>query len=352
MYKKLVGLGLLATAHLMAGVSTQSEEQEPAKGSYDYDLFRKDQKALFINAEFLYWTVNEGALDYAIKMKQPAWGNPTDGVGRYKVADFDWEPGFRINFGYFNAPHYWDAYVMYTYYRGKGHDEVHHPSQGDLFLNGTWPQPNPNNTVPLHSASSDVELRENMVELHATRRFHPNPHLRMRLFGGAGVVWFRQNWEIDYKDVSGISSHLHNQWHFTGAGIRAGFIVDWFLGRGGIFFTALTSAACFAGDYHNVSKQRSHFSGPGFNPSRPLRNAHYHDTRLVPHFQAAAGPSWQMAFDYLRTELFLGYELNIWTNLHEVIRTSHGAETAPKQTGLNLGMFGTQGVTLRWNLDF
>src|SRR5579863_2862199 len=46
--------------------------------SYDCDLFSKDKKVLFVNLEFLWWTVNEGALDYAIKMKNPAWGTPTD----------------------------------------------------------------------------------------------------------------------------------------------------------------------------------------------------------------------------------------------------------------------------------
>ncbi len=346
-------LGFLSSALIAAApAASKPESEQPAVGSYDYDLFRKDKKVLFINAELLYWTVNEGALDYAIKMKQPAWGNPTDAVGRYKVADFNWEPGVRLSFGYFNAPHYWDAYLMYTHYKGRAHDDVHQPSQANLFLNGTWPQPNPNNTVPLRHAHSDLDLRENMLEFLATRRFHPNPHLRLRLYGGAGVIWMRQNWEIDYRDINNAKSHLHNQWHFTGAGIRAGFIVDWFLGKGGIFFTAMTSAACFAGDYHNVSKQTSNFSGAGFNPSLPLRNAHYHDTRLVPHFQVAAGPSWQMAFETVRTELFLGYELNIWSNLHEVIRSTSGAPTAPKLTTLDLGMIGMQGVTLRWNLDF
>jgi hypothetical protein len=129
-------------------------------------------------------------------------------------------------------------------------------------------------------------------------------------------------------------------------------MVDWFLGKGGIFFTGLFSAACFAGDYHNVSKQTSNFSGAGFNPQLPLRNAHYKNTRLVPHFQAAAGPSWQMAFETVRTELFLGYELNLWSNLHEVIRTTASFPTGSKQTSLDLGMLGMQGVTLRWNLDF
>jgi hypothetical protein len=345
--KKIV-LGLVCLA---AGL----QAKPPAKVSYDTDLFRKDHKIEFINLEFLYWTVNEGAMDYALKMKNPARGDPTEGVGHYKVADFGWNPGFRVNIGYFNAPHYWDAFLQFTYFKGTGQDEAEAPSQANLFLNGTWSQPGfgTASQAPLAKARSSIEMKLNILELLATRRFHPNPHLRMRLAGGAAVVWARQNWEIGYRDTAHETSHLHNHWRFTGAGIKAGYMVDWFLGKGGIFFTGAFSAAVYAGSYHNVSKERSSDSNGGlFDPSLPLRNTHYHDTRLIPHFQVLAGPSWQMAFGRFRTELFAGYELNFWANLHEVYRTTAGSPTQGKQTIMSNSMMGLQGLTIRWNLDF
>lgn len=326
-------------------------EEKVVTCSYDCDLFSKDTKVLFFNLEFLYWTVNEGALDYAIKMKKPAWGTPTDAVGHYKRAEFGWDPGVRFNFGYFNAPHYWDAYLQYTYFFSDGHEKAKAPHESTLFLNGTWPQPNPSGRVPLAHAHSSINLTMHLADLLVTRRFHPNPHLRLRVNGGATVSWIRQNWEINYRDVDGNKSHLHNQWHFMGAGLQFGGIVDWFLGKGGSYLTAGASLAVLGGDYHNVSKQRSNFSD-GFDTTLPLRNAHYQDTRLVPHFQVFAGPSWQQSFKKIRTEVFLGYELNIWANLHEVIRTSQNAPTAAKLTTLDTGWIGIQGVTLRWNLDF
>lgn len=336
-----------------------NKEPAPAKPkevlcSYDCDLYSKDRIAKFINLEFLYWTVNEGALDYAIKMKKPAWGTPTDAVGHYKRAEFGWDPGFRCSFGYFNAPHYWDAYVQYTYFFSSGHEDTEAPD-APLFLNGTWPHPDPSGIVPLAHADSEINLMMNIVDLLATRRFFPNPHLRIRVNAGAKISWIRQNWEINYRDTAGNKSHLHNQWNFMGAGMQIGTIVDWFLGKqpkGGSFLTAGGSIACLGGDYHNVSKQKSNFAGPGFNPALPLRNAHYQDTRLIPHFQAFAGPSWQRSFKKFRTELFLGYELNIWANLHEVIRTSSDAPTGPKLTTLDSGWIGIQGITFRWNFDF
>jgi hypothetical protein len=350
--KKMV-FGLIC---LTVGLQAASASKPaPAKVSYDTDLFRENNKIEFINVEFLYWTVNESALDYALKMKHPAWGSATEGVGRYKVVDFGWSPGVRMNVGYFNAPHYWDAYLQATHFKCTGQDEAKAPREADLFLNGTWPQPafDLKTEIPLAKARSSVELRLNILELLATRRFHPNPHLRMRLFGGPTIAWIRENWEVDYRDTASNTSHLHNHWRFTGAGIKAGYTIDWFLGKGGIFFTGTFTAAVYAGGYHNVSKQHSSDSSNGqFDTSLPLRNAHYSDTRLVPYFQLLAGPSWQMAFGRFRTELFAGYELNFWTNLHEVYRTTVGAPAQAKQTIMSNSVMGIQGLTVRWNFDF
>jgi hypothetical protein len=323
--------------------------------SYDCDLFSKDKKVLFVNLEFLWWTVNEGALDYAIKMKNPAWGTPTDAVGHYKRAEFDWAPGARFNFGYFNAPHFWDAQVQYTYFFSAGSETAKAPHTPSLFLNGTWPQPDPTGATPLARAKSNVSLMMNLIELIMTRRFHPNPHLRIRVHGGPTVAWLSQKWEVNYHDIAGNKSHLKNDWHFVGAGMELGGIFDWFMGKGGYYLTAGGSLSFLGGDYHNVSKQSSSFAGTGFNPALPLRNAHYQDTRLVPRFQIYGGPSWQQSYKKFRTEIFIGYEFNIWGNLHEVIRTSFdtsSSPTSPKLTSLDSGWVGLQGVTFRWNIDF
>ncbi len=323
--------------------------------SYDCDLFSKDKKVLFVNLEFLYWTVNEGSLDYAIKMKKPAWGTPTDAVGHYKRAEFDWDPGFRFSFGYFNAPHFWDAQVQYTYFYSAGNETAKAPHESTLFLNGTWPQPDPSGLTPLARAESNVSLMMNLVNLVMTRRFHPNPHLRIRVQGGPAIAWVNQRWDINYRDTAGNKSHLKNNWHFVGAGLEIGSIFDWFMGKGGYYLIAGGSLAFLGGDYHNVSKQNSSFAGAGFDPSLPLRNAHYQDTRLVPHFQIFGGPSWQQSYKKFRTEIFIGYEFNIWGNLHEVIRTSFdtsSSPTSPKLTSLDSGWIGLQGITFRWNLDF
>ncbi len=326
------------------------EKEKPL--SYDSDLFRKNEKVFFVNAEFLYWAIDEGVSDYAIRMEQPPWGNTTDAIGHYKHASFDWDPGFRFNFGYFNAPHYWDIYAQYTYFKGDGKNHVKAPTAPGLLLNGTWAHPDPTGTVSLATASSEISLKMNLLEVLVSRRFHPNPHLRIEMYGGFNMLWIRQNWEVNYQDLNNQKSSLRNDWRYKAPGIRTGFSLDWFLGRHGFYLTASSSLCCFSGYYRNSSKETSTYAQGGYNPSLPLKNTLYRDVRLVPQFKALIGPSWQWSFERARTEIFLGYEFSILTNLQETYRSSNGAPSSSKQTYVNGGSIGMQGGTLRANLDF
>src|SRR5262249_13712836 len=144
--------GLLTTVILSPFASLQADaakakDKEPR---YDADLFNKDKEVFFVNAEFLYWIVNEGAVDYAVKMNKPAWSSTqnTFAVGNYRNAHFDWSPGLRVNFGYFRALNYWDVFLQYTYLPSSGTRTAHAPHSSDKFLNGTWIQPDLDTGVP------------------------------------------------------------------------------------------------------------------------------------------------------------------------------------------------------------
>lgn len=332
----------LAMASLLA--TPPKEESVP----YDADLFKKDKMVVFTNVEFLYWIVNEAGLDYALKMKDPAWSSTNVFAnGNFQRATYDWSPGFRVNIGWFNAPHYWDVYAQYTFLRDHGKTEVHQPHKAGLFLNGTWPHPDPSSTpAALSEAEADVSFHYNVADMLCSRRFHPNPHFRMRLIGGATAAWHRQEWETHYKDTNNVKSHIRNAWRFTGAGLRLGFAFDWYLNFYDFYLTAMASTAVLSGRYHNISKQTISTS------TTPIRNAHYVDGRMTMNAQFLAGPSWQKAFNRCRTEIFLGYEFSSWSNLQEVFRSTSGTAQGPKETWVNSGLIGLQGLTFRVNLDF
>src|SRR5579862_9872852 len=132
----LCGGLVAATSGLQADTARGNQIYAPEdQPSDEVDLFRKDTPVYFIEAEYLYWVVNEGALDYAVKMNKRAGPEKSYAVGNFHNAEFDWSSGFRVAFGYFRAPHYWDMFLEYTYLPAFGSNEVRTSHSSDKFLN-------------------------------------------------------------------------------------------------------------------------------------------------------------------------------------------------------------------------
>ncbi len=319
----------------------------------DLDLFNKNDQVFYLTADFLYWTVNEGAVDYALKMKHPAWSTTVYdcGVGHYHNAEFDWNPGLRVAFGFFRAPHFWDSTIQYTYLSLDGDDEVHAPDSSDKFLLGTWQEPSIRTPIALKHAKSHIVFNYNLLDFMFSRRFFPNPHLRLNVGGGITGVDIKQVWKVRYEDLSNNHSHIRNTWSYLAAGLRFGLHVDWFLGYD-LYLTGGMSTALLSGRYTNRSFQKTDALTPGADNSISFRNTHFHDTRLAPTIQMLAGISWQKTYESVRATLFAGYELTEWFNLHQIYRTTLGAPTAGKNTYINDSAVALQGLTVSGNLDF
>ncbi len=320
------------------------------------DLFLKDKTINFVNLEFLYWFVNEGATDFALKMNSPPWSTTVDSyaTGKYQSADFGWSPGLRVSIGHFNAPHYWDVIAQYTYLQTTGTDHVHAPGTTGEFLVGSWIGPDfstTNAAAPLQEASSWIKLSYQIADLLFSRRFHPNPHLRVNMIGGGTGAFLSQRWHVHYTDINGQRSLVKNSWQFSGGGLRLGLKLDWFMGWN-VFLTALASSALVSGPYTNRAFQSTTAPVAGANNQLPFFNIRFHDWRLLFNYQMLAGPSWQKAFKRVRTEIFAGYEFTIWTNLHQIYRSNRTGATAGKDTYINSSDLTLQGLTVRWNLDF
>lgn len=321
----------------------------------DVDLFRKDKRVAFFNVDFLYWTVNESANEYGLKMKHDPWSQ-TDNTfanGKYKNATFDWDPGVRISGGYFNAPHYWDVYGQYTFLHASGKNHVNAPGDTDEYLVGTWIAPNASTSSPvaLKHAKSTIDFYYNVGDFIFSRRFHPNPHLRINFFGGATAAFIHQSWNVHYKDLEDQHSKVLNKWHFAGAGLRLGALIDWYMGWD-LYLTSQVSAATVSGVYQNKARQTTNAVVAGANNEKPLLNTEYNDVRLVYNTQFLFGPSWQKAFEKVRTEIFVGYEFTIWTNLHAIYRSDYSLPQSYKTPIVEDSNVCLQGLTVRWNIDF
>lgn len=345
---------LIATP-LLSAVQIKEKEQSlppPPPPAYDADLYNRDIETCLLDAELLYWTVNEGALDYAQKMTQPAWSSttPSYASGKVKSASYHLDPGLRVMVGFFNALKYWDVRGQYTHFICRGQNSTSRPSSPSEFLTGTWPQITTN---PLTHAHSDIFFNYNVFHLLISRIFYPNLHLRLRMTGGASSAWIGQDWKMQYFD-GGIDKNttIRNRWHFVGGGLSTGLIADWYWGNH-IYLTGSTMISLYMGSYSNRSKQTTTFQvDPSDNTSLPVRNSRLSNTRPALSTQFSIGPSWQQNFGPRRVEVFIGYELTGWFNLQEIRRSSSGAPSVAKETWTETSMLSLQGLTTRLTVDF
>jgi hypothetical protein len=329
-----------------AGGKQPCPGQEP-----EPDLFKKNDQICSFHAEFLYWTVAEGALDYALTMKQPAWGTtPSYAQGNFETANFDMDPGVRVSFLYFRAPHYWEVKWQYTRIGFNGDDKVSKPVADQEFITGTWPHIL---TAPLATATSHIHLNYNLFDMSVDRVFIPNPHLRLRVIAGAEMAWINQDWKVRYSDSAANCTTIRNKWDFIGGGLKSGTMVDWYWNSYNIYMTAQGSFGLLIGSYSNDAKQTTSVQPTAAdNPAIPIRNASYQDTRPVFTAQMLFGPSWQKNYPKNRVELFAGFEMNMWFNLQEVYRSTASVASAAKETWMNTGLLSLYGLTTRLTVDF
>jgi hypothetical protein len=323
------------------------------------DLFRKEVPVYTGNAEFLVWSVAEGALDYALKMRHDSWGpSPSYAQGSFERATFDWDPGVRLSLQYFRAPHFWEMRWQYTRITFRGENQSHKPTPEFRYLLPTWPQIFPG---AMSEAKSHLHMNYNVFDWTVDRVFYPNEHLRLRVIAAMTVAWIDQDWKIRYQNATD-STTVRNRWSFTGAGLKSGSLVDWYI-YGNFYLTAQGTFGLLMGSYDNSALQKTTYAPePEDNPSVPVRDALYDDIRAVATAQMSLGPSWQKSYPSHRVEVFAGFEMNLWSNLQEVYRStssadftdlaSPGTSSDARETWMNNGMVTLYGLTTRLTVDF
>lgn len=345
---------VVAMALPLSGMAIQTNKRCCCDPCYipdgEPDLFKRCDQIVSSHAEFLYWTVIEGDLDYALKMRSDAWG-PTNSYaqGRFEKATYGFDPGFRLGFLYFRAPHYWEVRWQYTRMTNRGTNHSSKPTPGNQFLTGTWPQIT---NQPLAGIKSEIHLNYNVFDWLITRVFFPNPHLRLRVLGGACTVWMDQDWKVRYSDSTPNTTTIRNKWHFVGAGLKSGSMADWYW-TGDLYMTAAGYFGVLVGNYSNHARQTTTFQ-PTVNDdtSVPVRNASFHDTRPTVLMQMMLGPSYQKNFPCNRIEIFAGFEMTSWFNLQEIYRSTSGSPQDAKETWINSSLMALYGLSTRLTVDF
>lgn len=288
--------------------------------------------------EFLYWTAEVNAVDYALQTNNPVFSEC--GVGDFQNADYSYDPGFRVGLRYRNGPRYWEISAAYTWLNVSGKDSV------EDTVNLITPTYLPDLLMTVTNGNSDIKLWYNILDVLAARVFDPNPHLRMRVSGGITGAWIEQNWKVTYSDTMNFVSTLNQKWTYRAVGYRVGAAFDWFW-IWDIYLTGKASVGMTVGKYVNLSKQSSQFS---MNPNLTFRDSRYEDYRIATHLQMLLGFSYQKLCQCVDYEIFAGYEFNAWNNLNEIFRCQGDSEFM--NTLINNGLLGLHGLNVRLTVSF
>jgi len=308
----------------------------------DSDLFKKHDKAVFVNAEFLYWTADTSSLDYAFKLDPVNVLNNTR--GKNQLAEYDWDPCFRVSLGWFNAPNTWQIYGQYTWLRISGSDNLRAEYQDGV--SNFLPVISTSNLGRLELSNSKIKFFEDLGDLLVSRVFVPNYHLRLRLMGGFTAGRLKEEWKVYYLDILSRSKDILYQLKFTGIGFRAGLDFDWFWSTD-FYLSGKMTTALMIGKYKYLNRIFVNVNDP--DPTIGDFDLNFSQYRGVYNIQFLLGPSYQRSFEKNRFEIFAGYELNSWINFHDIFVLTSGSVVDGYESQ---GMFLLHGLTVKLNVDF
>ncbi len=195
-----------------------------------------DWSDFYVTGEFIWWNARQDGLSYVAGGR-----NTVAGVkgfqGHKEYVSSDYQPGFKVGFG-FNFRHDgWDLYANYTWLNPARHGG-HTPATehtGQLVSSWSFPVPaSPATALPALSAGARWMMHFNVLDSELGRNFYLSTKLSMRPFMGFKGAWINQRYRAHYVvDPSFNLSYarMKNHQHFTGFGIRAGIGSSWKIGN-------------------------------------------------------------------------------------------------------------------------
>ncbi|MDN3509347.1 MAG: Lpg1974 family pore-forming outer membrane protein [Candidatus Neptunochlamydia sp.] len=206
----------------------------------------------FLTADFIYWTVRQGGMSYAINAAGP------NGVSVCNL-NWDWDPGFKLGFG-FNLPHDgWDIFAEYTWIQTSPSDSTQ--DRANPGMTPYWEMrgfDEKQGTFVKFKADWDVHYNNVTVDLG--RNAYLSQYMKLRLFAGLQAAWINQDYTAQFDLDTGAYGKLKADQDFWGIGLRTGLNNSFQFTKNFSFFTDLYLAFLwgkFDLDRHN-SRTDSH----------------------------------------------------------------------------------------------
>ncbi len=314
---------------------------------------------LYFDAEFLWWKAENQGFSYAFNQTVDTITFPN--VGNVIRIHPDWDPGFRLGFGWNTSYDSWELLAKWTWYNNHSEKttQLSNVPAADLGqgLYPMWPAAltvtGGTDLGPYTEVGAHWNLHFNSIDLELGRPFFPTQTLLLRPhFGGRGA-WLHQSFANHFR-------HSINPAHiaefrfdgknrYWGVGPRMGFDGEWHLGRGFSLLGKIASSLLYGQTkVENLSQGPS--SATGQWEIHHLFNDRF--DQLVPNLQMLFGIQWGTSFrcDTLYFGMNASWETNYWWNQFN-IPVSFEGYAAPMPTVGNQPLT-MEGLTLNFQLDF
>ena len=195
----------------------------------------RDGIDLFYTVDLLVWQSHENGLGYTTKgsadqpLSSALYNTET------KNMHFDWDPGFRVGFGW-NTPHDgWDLSLNWTWFQNTA-SRNKTAASGEIYLATDLFSPATTSSSGFYSANTKWRLHLNMLDLELGREFFVSKWMTLRPFISLRNTWvYQKNKETFTGAIPAANptgALLTNSCNFWGIGPRSGLNTEWGLGSG------------------------------------------------------------------------------------------------------------------------
>lgn len=301
----------------------------------------KDGADIFITGDLLIWQSHVNGLGYVIKNRGAGLSDSST-----KELHYNWDPGFRVGFGW-NTPHDgWDLFANWTSYHNKATSYVSTGSSSFLYPSLAAPA---FSLLAPTSARAHWRLNLNMVDLELGREFFVSKWLTLRPFVGMRSAWIHQRMNVAYNQPAADEVFYVNMKNkYWGIGVRPGLNTQWGLGCGFSFY-GNTSLSLLYGFFDLDQDQYSVTSVSIVDPD--IDNDHsFRVGRAIAEIQLGIRWEHMLANDHLHFSIQTGWENLMFFGQNQFDRFVNATTIGTFVS--NQGDLTIQGYTLSMRMDF
>ncbi len=309
----------------------------------------RDGADIFVTGEFLYWTVREDHLGFALRsgLSSTSTGTATT-IHRGTILHPNWKfsPGFKVGLGMLFDHDGWDIYANYTWLRPRDIEkEVTISSDegaSDLLIDYLWGVGVNFVGTAYHTAKTHWNLNFNVIDLELGRNFFVSRYLQMRPYFGLKGTWQEQENHLLF-DASLSETRMirmcENRMRNWGVGILAGLDTAWHFTKSFSFVAEVAASALWEG----FEVHRRDVDIQLFPISFPFFKNNFHTIKPVLEFYL--GLRWEMWYccENYHLSLEAGWEEQHWSDQNQFAQFA----VESRQGDLCL-----QGFTLKARFDF